>query len=159
MRTSCPKIDTTNTILRIMIMLSNQNNKTSAQLIKEKRIRLNMTQKELADAVGMPKFGDRTIRRWEKGESSPNNLELEKILDFTEEIPFPNKIDAKYKMIDLFAGIGGTRLGFYLTGKVNVIFSSEFNKFSVKTYMANFGMSLQEISQKLMLQIFQTTTY
>lgn len=139
MRTSCPKIDTTNTILRIMIMLSNQNNKTSAQLIKEKRIRLNMTQKELADAVGMPKFGDRTIRRWEKGESSPNNLELEKILDFTEKIPFPNKIDAKYKMIDLFAGIGGTRLGFYLTGKVNVIFSSEFNKFSVKTYMANFG--------------------
>ena len=99
MRTSCPKIDTTNTILRIMIMLSNQNNKTSAQLIKEKRIRLNMTQKELADAVGMPKFGDRTIRRWEKGESSPNNLELEKILDFTEEIPFG---DAD-KILDTFA--------------------------------------------------------
>lgn len=34
--------------------------------IKEKRLNLNMTQKELADSVGMPKFGDRTIRRWEK---------------------------------------------------------------------------------------------
>ena len=31
-----------------------------------------MTQKELADAVGMSKFGDRTIRRWENGETQPS---------------------------------------------------------------------------------------
>ena len=42
-------------------------------------------------------------------------------------------------MIDLFAGIGGIRLGFYKTGKVNTIFSSEIDKFASQTYYANFG--------------------
>ena len=50
--------------------------------IKEKRLNLNMTQKELADSVGMPKFGDRTIRRWEKGETSPSPLEFLSIMEF-----------------------------------------------------------------------------
>lgn len=111
----------------------------TANLIKEKRIRLGMTQKELADAVGMPKYGDRTIRRWENGESSPSKLELTQILNFPEKIPFPNNELADYSMIDLFAGIGGTRLGFYQTGRVKCLFSSEIEKFAVKTYHANFG--------------------
>lgn len=108
-------------------------------LIKDKRLRLNMTQKELADAIGMSKYGDRTIRRWEKGETSPSLLELNQILNFPETTPFPNLSDASYKMIDLFAGIGGTRLGFYLTNKVTIVFSSEIDKFACKTYKANFG--------------------
>lgn len=111
----------------------------AGRLIREKRERLHMTQKELADAVGLPKNGDRTIRRWENGETSPNALELKAILDFPENVPFPNNPDADYKIIDLFAGIGGTRLGFVETGRANVVFSSEFNKFSQKTYRANFG--------------------
>ena len=110
-----------------------------AKLIKDKRQRLNMTQKELADAVGLGKYGDRTIRRWERGESKPNKLELKAILDFPENAPFKNPKKAEFSMIDLFAGIGGTRLGFYQTGKVKNVFSSEFNKFSQKTYYANFG--------------------
>lgn len=108
-------------------------------LIKNKRNRLQMTQKELADAIGMSKFGDRTIRRWENGETEPSILELRQILNFPETVPFPNNNKAKYKMIDLFAGIGGTRLGFYQTGKTNVVFSSEIDKFAIKTYKANFG--------------------
>ncbi|EKS1590899.1 DNA (cytosine-5-)-methyltransferase [Staphylococcus pseudintermedius] len=108
-------------------------------LIKEKRSRLNMTQKEMADAIGLSKYGDRTIRRWESGESKPSNLELEAILSFPEEAPFSNPRTAKYKMIDLFAGIGGTRLGFQLNGNVKSVFSSEWDKFSQKTYKANFG--------------------
>lgn len=108
-------------------------------LIKEKRNRLNMTQKELADAVGLPKFGDRTIRRWENKESSPSSLEFKMIMDFPEDPPFENEKTAKYSMIDLFAGIGGTRLGFQLHGNVKSVFSSEWDKFSVKTYIANFG--------------------
>lgn len=108
-------------------------------LIKEKRLRLQMTQKELADAIGMSKHGDRTIRRWEKGETAPSILELKQILDFPEKVPFTNLKNAPYKMIDLFAGIGGTRLGFYFTNKVKVVFSSEIDKFACKTYKANFG--------------------
>lgn len=110
-----------------------------AKLIYEKRMRLNMTQKELADAVGMPKYGDRTIRRWENGESTPTALELRSILNFPEDVPFANPETADYNMIDLFSGIGGTRLGFHLTGRTRCVFSSEIDKFAVKTYHANFG--------------------
>lgn len=108
-------------------------------LIKNKREKLCMTQKELADSIGLPKNGDRTIRRWENSETSPSKLELKTILDFPEQAPFENFENARYKMIDLFAGIGGTRLGFQLTGQVKSVFSSEWDKFSQKTYRANFG--------------------
>lgn len=120
-------------------MIAQNNDKMPAILIKEKRERLQMTQKELADAIGMPKFGDRTIRRWETGETQPSSLELKYILEFPEKIPFENNERAPLKMIDLFCGIGGTRLGFQLTGKTKTVFSSEIDKFSIKTYHANFG--------------------
>lgn len=122
------------------------------EVIKEKRLRLNMTQKELADVIGLPKYGDRTIRRWENGESTPSTLELFSILEFSEETTFENNEDADYTMIDLFAGIGGTRLGFHQTNRVRSVFSSEIDKFSVKTYKANFGETpfgdITEIDEK-----------
>ena len=120
-------------------VMETMDNGQIAALIREKRARLRMTQKELADASGMAKNGDRTIRRWEKGETRPSSLELKSILNFPEIVPFPNPSHADYRSIDLFAGIGGTRLGFYQTGRVKVVFSSEFNKFSARTYEANFG--------------------
>jgi DNA (cytosine-5)-methyltransferase 1 len=43
-----------------------------------------------------------------------------------------------YTFIDLFAGIGGIRTAFESSG-CKCIFSSEWNKFSQKTYEANFG--------------------
>lgn len=45
----------------------------------------------------------------------------------------------KYKTIDLFAGIGGLRLGFERTGRTENVFSSEIDKFARQTYQANFG--------------------
>lgn len=122
-----------------MNTISLKENSSEAKLIFEKRTRLNMTQKELADAVGMPKYGDRTIRRWENGESKPTTLELRSILSFPETTPFASPQDADYKIIDLFAGIGGTRLGFHQTGRTKSVFSSEIDKFAIKTYQANFG--------------------
>lgn len=117
-----------------------ENNTNSiATLIKNKRLKLNMTQKELADAIGLPKTGDRTIRRWENNESKPSKMELEHILNFPEISPFKNPATADYTMIDLFAGIGGTRLGFQLTGRTKSVFSSEIDKFAIKTYEANFA--------------------
>lgn len=113
--------------------------KDVSSLISEKRIRLGMTQKELADAIGLSKTGDRTIRRWENGETKPSALELKAILDFPELPPFPNNDNGRYRMIDLFAGIGGTRLGFWQTGAVNVVYTSEWDKFAQKTYFANYG--------------------
>ena len=122
-----------------MPIISQKTSTPEAKLIYEKRLRLNMTQKELSDAIGMPKFGDRTIRRWENGESKPSALELRAILDFPETVPFPNNENGRYRMIDLFAGIGGTRLGFHQTEAVNIVFSSEWDKFAQKTYHANYG--------------------
>ena len=46
--------------------------------------------------------------------------------------------DAKFTFIDLFAGIGGTRLAFEAAGG-KCVFTSEWDRFSQKTYLANFG--------------------
>lgn len=45
-----------------------------------------------------------------------------------------------YRSIDLFAGIGGIRMGFDLAFKkeIRTVFVSEFDKFAVQTYRANF---------------------
>ncbi|MCD9472918.1 DNA cytosine methyltransferase [Photobacterium phosphoreum] len=43
-----------------------------------------------------------------------------------------------FKFIDLFAGIGGIRLGFQSQGGV-CVFSSEWDKYAQQTYEANFG--------------------
>nr|WP_277351681.1 DNA (cytosine-5-)-methyltransferase [Paenibacillus aquistagni] len=112
----------------------------AAELIKEKRSRLGMTQKELADAIGLGKSGDRTIRRWENGESRPSELEIKYILGYPEQPSFPNPQPEKsiFTMIDLFAGIGGIRLAFQKFGG-RTVFTSEWDKFAQKTYKANFG--------------------
>ena len=44
----------------------------------------------------------------------------------------------KLRFIDLFAGIGGTRLAFEKAG-CECVFSSEWDKFAQQTYEANFG--------------------
>lgn len=46
--------------------------------------------------------------------------------------------DAKFRFIDLFAGIGGVRLGFQQNGGV-CVFSSEYDKAAQKTYKDNHG--------------------
>lgn len=45
---------------------------------------------------------------------------------------------ADFRFIDLFAGIGGLRLGFEAIGG-ECVFTSEWNRYSQKTYRANFG--------------------
>lgn len=106
--------------------------------IKQKRIRLGLTQKEFSDALGLGKNGDRTLRRWENGESEPSLLEYNTIINFPEEPAFPAPIDYKFTMIDLFAGIGGIRLAFQKHGGLS-LFASEWDKFAAKTYKANYG--------------------
>ena len=45
---------------------------------------------------------------------------------------------SSFRFIDLFAGIGGIRLGFESVGG-KCVFSSEFDEDACKTYEANFG--------------------
>lgn len=50
----------------------------------------------------------------------------------------PKDGEEKFTFIDLFAGIGGTRLGFEAAGG-KCVFTSEWDKYAQKTYEANFG--------------------
>ncbi len=54
------------------------------------------------------------------------------------EVPFPSPEKPKFTFIDLFAGMGGFRLAMQAQGG-KCIFSSEWNKYAQKTYLANFG--------------------
>ncbi|MCD7879515.1 MAG: DNA cytosine methyltransferase [Candidatus Gastranaerophilales bacterium] len=61
----------------------------------------------------------------------------------------------KIKIIDLFAGIGGIRLGFEqaFQGNVECVFTSEIDKFAIQTYSENFGTEniygdITQISEK-----------
>lgn len=51
----------------------------------------------------------------------------------------------EFSFIDLFAGIGGVRLGFERAGG-RCVFTSEWDKFARKTYAANFGLDEDEIA-------------
>ena len=62
------------------------------------------------------------LRMWEKGEALPSEEHLKLIKDFPENPPFsnPDPINAKFRTIDLFAGIGGIRLAFSRLGGYTV---------------------------------------
>lgn len=53
-------------------------------------------------------------------------------------VPRKRKTKAKFTFIDLFAGIGGTRLGFESAGG-ECVFTSEWDPHAQRTYQANFG--------------------
>lgn len=110
-----------------------------AEEIKMKRASMGLSQKDFADALGLGKFGDRTLRRWENGETSPSPIVYKSILAFANDVPYAKSIqNPDFTFIDLFAGIGGIRIPFQeLNGKC--VFTSEWDKFAQKTYRVNFG--------------------
>ena len=110
-----------------------------ATLIREKRIRMGLTQLELACLLELKENGERTIRGWELGEHKPSKSKLAKVLELHEEAPFRDENNnPKFRFIDLFAGIGGIRLPFQQLGG-ECVFSSEWDKFAQRTYAANYG--------------------
>ena len=70
----------------------------------------------------------------------PVQMDFFDMMDFdTKEVfPFPAPKKGKFTFIDLFAGIGGIRLGFQSNGG-RCVFSSEWDKDAAKTYYCNFG--------------------
>ena len=54
------------------------------------------------------------------------------------KVPYPAPRRGKFTFIDLFAGIGGIRLGYQALGG-KCVFSSEWDEAAAKTYEANFG--------------------
>lgn len=76
-----------------------------------------------------------TINRWVKGKASPtlSHRDYNRLKGL-----LPKKVEGKrsFTFIDLFAGIGGIRKGFEAIGG-ECLFTSEWNKYAVRTYKAN----------------------
>lgn len=109
-----------------------------SDIIKEKREKLGISRKEFSDALGLGRNGDALIKAWENGEEIPDDV-LKKVEDFAENTPYTTSPDdPSFTFIDLFAGIGGIRIPFQELGG-ECVFSSEWDKFSQKTYRVNFG--------------------
>ena len=107
--------------------------------IKNKRTQLGLTPKDFADALGLGRDGDRIIKSWETGETTPSMFEFRSLMKFAEKVPFSVEHNKKsFKFIDLFAGIGGIRIPFQELGG-ECVFTSEWDKFAQKTYRINFG--------------------
>ena len=78
-----------------------------------------------------------TARRYESGESTPRPTELEvlrRIVRFNSLAPSQGH---DFRFVDLFAGIGGLRLGMESIGG-RCVFTSEWDKYAQQTYKANF---------------------
>lgn len=110
-----------------------------SDLVKAKRQAFGMSQKDFAQLLGLKENGERTVRGWENQEHSPSPTKLAAIDALKTHIPFKQTENTDgLRTVDLFAGIGGMRLAFQNLG-TNCVFSSEWDKFSQKTYAANFG--------------------
>ena len=126
--------------------MSSKPKSISPEQIINFRSQLGLGRTEFANLLGLGNQGERTVRGWETGEHTPTPKKILDIISLNEEMneikkvaPFYKHSDiSQFKFIDLFAGIGGIRLPFQLSGG-NCVFSSEWDKFAQKTYLANFG--------------------
>lgn len=125
--------------------------------VELQRKRIGLTQTELSNKVGISR---RALSSIEKAVSVPSvdiALKIAAALNTTVEQIFSNDAPIQnfqyapqtveytsnnkwsdFTFIDLFAGIGGIRLGFESVGG-RCVFSSEFDEDACKTYEANFG--------------------
>jgi len=103
-----------------------------------KTARTRYTQKELAEIL---EVDVRTVRRWEVRESDPPPYLCDAIRQRILPL-FDTSMGraTSFRFIDLFAGIGGIRLAFEAHGG-QCVFTSEWNRFSQKTYIENFPSS------------------
>ena len=97
-------------------------------------------QKQIAEhlnSLGQDNWNRETINRWLKGKSQPklSYAEFEHLKSLLPQPPESDKHD--FTFIDLFAGIGGIRKGFEDVGG-KCLFTSERDKYAIKTYKANF---------------------
>lgn len=123
--------------------ITTNHNQNQFKCIREK---LGLGRTEFANLLGLGTQGERTIRGWETGEHKPSAKKVTQILALENELlrakkdaPFYSELsNPAFRFIDLFAGIGGIRIPFQKLGG-KCVFTSEWDKFAQKTYLANFG--------------------
>lgn len=97
--------------------------------------RQRFTQAEIAKRVGRDV---KTVRRWEKKSTPCPQLLLPALKEILYKDSMLENENFIFSFIDLFAGIGGIRMGFEKYGG-KCVFTSEWNEFSKKTYLENYG--------------------
>jgi DNA (cytosine-5)-methyltransferase 1 len=108
----------------------------AAELLISLRSRYN--QREIAEALGVT---PRTLRRWEIRETEPPPYLVDAIRQ--RLLPLAGHADngeCAFRFVDLFAGVGGIRMAFEAQGG-HCVFTSEWNSWAQKTYLANFPAS------------------
>lgn len=91
-----------------------------------------------ADLARKLNVSPKTVRNWEVREDGPpysRAYQLQGLLFGNESAEIPS--DADFTFIDLFAGIGGIRMGFEKNGG-HCVFTSEWDNYARKTYCENF---------------------
>jgi DNA (cytosine-5)-methyltransferase 1 len=96
-------------------------------------VRQTYSQRELAERLHVDQ---RTVRRWESGDSRPPSYLLPALAHLLP--PKARPAVPEFKFVDLFAGIGGLRMAFNSVGG-DCVFTSEWDALCAKTYKANFG--------------------
>lgn len=81
-------------------------------------------------------FSRRTVYRWERGDVPPRRAALKLLDGMIRESRTAKPHGKAFRFIDLFAGIGGLRRGFDEWGEC--VFTSEWDRYSQKTYLANY---------------------
>ena len=102
------------------------------------KVRLIFSQEHVAEHLGKD---IRTIRRWEKGEVGIPRIAIAALRELLKRPTSPivqeeQAVYGSFTFVDLFAGIGGTRLGFESAGG-RCVFTSEWDKYACQTYRAN----------------------
>lgn len=100
------------------------------------RAKAGISIEDFADQSG---FSRRTVYRWESGAAAPRLAAVRLLKSMARKgRDVPANESGCFRFIDLFAGIGGLRRGFEDLGG-RCVFTSEWDKYSQQTYLANFA--------------------
>jgi len=95
-----------------------------------------LSKREIASRMG---YNLRTVYRWDSGETTPRKAVIDWLSRQARMRRSRSARDAsRFNFIDLFAGIGGLRLGFESVGG-QCVFTSEWDRACRATYQANFS--------------------
>ncbi|MHB1516341.1 MAG: DNA (cytosine-5-)-methyltransferase [Acidiferrobacteraceae bacterium] len=108
------------------------NNEDEALMVLRKARQL-LTQRAIA---GILDVNTRTVGRWDRGEIQPPAMIIPALTNVLNRQTLPRR-GHDFTFIDLFAGIGGMRLGFEDIGG-KCVFTSEWDGYCQKTYRENF---------------------
>lgn len=97
-----------------------------------------MSVEEIAPELG---YSTSTVYRWERGETAPKAAvfrALQSLVEFSPPgLQTYKSNELAFRFIDLFAGIGGLRIGFQGIGG-HCVFTSEWDRHAQETYQRNF---------------------